>query len=233
MLVSLEGRMGQGKTLSMTGLAVLEHKRNGKKLFSTYHLSSVIDCPYCGLRHPISRETAELPYNYICSVKEETFEVTEKDHEDGRIIEIEYTYLTAEAFYDIFKMADQGQEVLSNCLFLLDEAYLFLDARTSGSKMNRIFNSFAFQTRKRGVDLYISTHDVARLDKRIRAAIDLRISCRFIPSQQSVKLRIRDVHTGARKSLKFYGPKFWAFYNTNEMVRPQGKLYTVKPGDLS
>ena len=225
MIVSLEGRMGQGKTAAITALGILEYKRTGCKLFATYHLNDVIYCPSCGMKHAVHKfEGQEF---YQC----------EKDvHPVNGTSEIEripYTYLTVEDFYNIFKEVDQGERILGNCLFLLDEAYLFMDSRTSGSKMNRLFNSFAMQTRKRGVDMYITTHEVKRLDQRIRAAIDLRVSCRFRPATRVVTLRIRDMHTGDRTRQSFYGPvAAFPYFDTNELVRPPGKLYKMSKEDL-
>ena len=41
MIVSFEGRMGQGKTLAMTGLALAEKEKSNRKLYATYHLHNV------------------------------------------------------------------------------------------------------------------------------------------------------------------------------------------------
>ena len=225
MLVSIEGRMGQGKTAVITALGVLEQRRTGCKLFTTYHLNDVVHCPTCGLKHPIHKiEEQEL---YQCSAQVCQVNGT------SEIERVPFTFLNVEEFYNIFRRADQGEMILNDSLFLLDEAYLFMDARTSGSKINRLFNAFTFQTRKRGVDLYITTHDVTRLDRRVRSAIDLRISCRYYPPTQTITLRIRDMHTGDRRRLKIYGPAAaFPYYDTKELVRPQGKLYKMSEEDL-
>jgi hypothetical protein len=231
MLVSYEGRMGQGKTLAVTAMAVMEQERTGKRIFSTYHLSDVITCPMCRLPHPIRvGEDSEGKYEaYEC--KGSFYAVREEDEE--KIHRIHYTYISFEDFYRIFKEADQGLRTLSNCLFLIDEAYLFMDSRTSGSKMNRIFNSFIFQTRKRGVDVYIATHSLARIDKRVRAAIDVAISCRFNLATSIATLKIRDMHTASRRTMRLFGPLYWHFYDTRELVLPEGKLYRLKAEDLA
>jgi len=68
---------------------------------------------------------------------------------------------------------------LSDCVLVLDEAYLYLDGRTSASKLNKLFTYFIAQTRKRNVDLYICTHHIDVVDKRLRRAIDVRGTCRY------------------------------------------------------
>ena len=68
---------------------------------------------------------------------------------------------------------------LSDCVMILDEAYIYLDARTSASKLNKLFTYFIAQTRKRNVDLYVCIHHIDTVDKRLRRAIDVRGTCRY------------------------------------------------------
>ena len=227
--------MGQGKTLYVTSMGVLEQTLYGKKLFATYHLFPVITCRRCDGWHQVQAvqiegangTPAEAKQVYNCG--DESYYVLATDE----VLTPEYTYLNLESFYETFKSADQGATILSGCVFLVDEAYLFFDSRTSSSKSNRLFNSFIFQTRKRGVDLYLTTHDVTRVDRRVRAAIDLRVSCRFNPGTGILRARVRDMHTGERRTQRIFGPRYWAFYDTNEMVRPPGKLYNMTSRELS
>ena len=224
--------MGQGKTLFVTCMGVLEQTLHGKHLFSTYHLFPVITCPRCQRWHQVqSIPDPVLPetMRQIYSCEETSYYVLPTDS----VHTPEYQYLNLESFYEVFKGADQGATVLSGCVFLVDEAYLFFDSRTSASKSNRLFNSFIFQTRKRGVDLYLTTHDLSRIDRRVRAATDLRVSCRYNPTTEVLRARIRDMHTGERRTQQIYGPRYWSFYDTNEMVRPPGKLYTMSAKDLA
>ena len=69
---------------------------------------------------------------------------------------------------------------LENATLLMDEAYIYLDSRGSAGKLNKLFTYFVGQTRKRGVDMYVCTHHIDVLDKRLRRAIDVRGSCRYI-----------------------------------------------------
>lgn len=86
-----------------------------------------------------------------------------------------YTYFDVEYFLEHF--ADTEME---GATLLLDEAYIYLDARTSGGKLNKLFTYYTVQTRKRGVDMYVCTHHIDVLDKRLRRAVDVRGTCRYI-----------------------------------------------------
>ncbi len=55
---------------------------------------------------------------------------------------------------------------------LLDEGYLGIDSRMSGSAANRLLSHFAFQSRKLGLDLYVSAQLASSIDKRIRNLAD-------------------------------------------------------------
>ena len=68
---------------------------------------------------------------------------------------------------------------MEDCTLFLDESYILLDSRTSGSKINKLFTYFIVQTRKRGVDLVVATHHLDILDKRLRRAVDIRGTCNY------------------------------------------------------
>ncbi len=70
-------------------------------------------------------------------------------------------------------------DTLTDCVLMLDEAYLFSDSRSSGAKINKLFTYFFVQTRKRGVDLIVCAHHIDTLDKRLRRAADIRGTCSF------------------------------------------------------
>ena len=87
-------------------------------------------------------------------------------------LKFEHTYLTLEYFLD-----NLVTEELNDCVTILDETYLLLEARSSMGKLNRLFTYYIGQTRKRGVDLFLCFHHIDTLDKRVRRAIDIRGTC--------------------------------------------------------
>ena len=107
-----------------------------------------------------------------------------------------YTYFDIEYFLEHF--ADTEME---GATLLLDEAYIYLDARTSGGKLNKLFTYYTVQTRKRGVDMYVCTHHIDVLDKRLRRAVDVRGTC-FPPETRittdSGQKKIKDVTPGMK-----------------------------------
>jgi len=75
-----------------------------------------------------------------------------------------------------FKLVDvQDLEEIKNGLLLIDEAYLWLESRTSGSELNRYLSYLIFQSRKRGFDVFASTQINTALDLRFRMLTDVKI----------------------------------------------------------
>lgn len=87
-----------------------------------------------------------------------------------------YTAFNREWFLE--NLATEEGE-LHDCVLILDETYLYMDS-SHRSKSARIYTYFVGQTRKRNVDLYICTHHIDVIDKRVRRAIDVRGTCRAL-----------------------------------------------------
>ncbi len=79
--------------------------------------------------------------------------------------------------------------VLNNCITVLDEAQQFLDARRSGGRANILWTYYTVQTRKRGVDLYACFHHIDVMDKRFRRQVDVRGTCRYEKEDPCTKCR--------------------------------------------
>ena len=105
---------------------------------------------------------------------EEFFKYGAKIISNNHINNIPYQHFNLEWFVD-----NIATNELEDCVVFLDEAYQYFDSRTSMGKINRLFTYFIVQTRKRGVDLYLCTHNINNIDVRVRQAIDVRGACSF------------------------------------------------------
>jgi hypothetical protein len=107
------------------------------------------------------------------------FAIKERDENRKKIISnvhlnTEYTHFSLEYFLE--HLIDGEME---NCVLILDEMYQIADARSSATKLNKLFTYFAVQTRKRDVDMYVCTHHIDHIDLRLRRAVDIRGACRY------------------------------------------------------
>lgn len=269
MITTFEARMGQGKTLSMTGLAVYHRIFELERAIETYHEYSQGTLTYSRFadKLTVSQYTAALEEEKIASKIDDLvatinllgtketpssiFEQVRKSLPIGTPVtsenvitflislkpvkifanyhlnHISSEYIDFAKFAHIVQQAESGDLVLHNCLFLLDEMYLWLNSRLSTSKMNRIVNNFVVQTRKRGVDLYGTTHSLQKVDKQFRGSVDMKATVRFDPTSQICRIRFRDMHTGAKTIKRLWGPAVFPFFDTTEIVSPQGKPYKI------
>lgn len=62
----------------------------------------------------------------------------------------------------------KNQIQFKKAIFLIDEAYLFFDSRSSISKKNKIFSYMILQTSKRDINLFVTAQFFKTLDVRFR-----------------------------------------------------------------
>jgi len=165
-------------------------------------------------------------------------------------------------FFDIQFFLDtlQGQE-LSNCVIILDEAYIYLDSRTTAGKLNKLFTYFIVQTRKRGVDMFFCTQHIDIIEKRVRRACDVRGTCRYRGEDPCTRCKgtgqilakgiyvkcprclgggktgfatttFLDLRSGRRTKVKVLGPAYWHLYDTTEIVPFTAKQMKIPVEDL-
>ena len=137
---------------------------------------------------------------------------------------IDYKYFSYEQFVEWMKNTTE----LNDTSVILDEAYLFADSRMSQSGLTKLFSYFALQTRKRGVDLYITTQQFRNIDIRLRMNANVRGICRFNNRTQICTVRLIDLRTGIRRPVRIYGPDFYNYYDTREYPALRPAHFNVK-----
>ena len=130
---------------------------------------------------------------------------------------------------DVLSLLDKKVE-LRDVSIGIDEITVFMDCRTSISRMNRMLSYFILQSRKRNVVLYYTTQSFSMVDKRLIKYTDIQIRCEklFNPNsglelddvRRFTVFDFRDpnnvrVHSFLEDISKFYG-----LYDTNEIIEP-------------
>lgn len=120
--------------------------------------------------------------------------------------------------FDIRKFIEAEYE---DCIILLDEAYVYLESRLSGSHKNRLMSYILFQSRKKNVDMYLSVQLVSTLDKRFRHMSNFYI---YAESDEiSYTYLVFNKDTGKVKTIKMLRRRilpFYKMYDTNEVILP-------------
>lgn len=191
-------KVGQGKTLSATTFAVLDWLEADRKIVANYN---------------IWLDRINYIFDDQGNVLEERFVKTPKD---GDFIKFDYEF---------FVEAMETNSILYDTTVVLDEAYLFADARMSQSGFNKLISYFVLQTRKRDVDLYITTQQFENVDRRLRQNTDVRVLNRYNRQTKVVTCRFVDLRSGMRRRIKIYGPEYHWLYDTKEIP-------TLRPGHI-
>lgn len=113
---------------------------------------------------------------------------------------------------------------LKKSLIMVDEAHIFLDSRSSGSKRNRIISYFLLQTRKKGCHLYYTTQRFHQIDKRLRDNSDVLITCKTKTDKYGEKYTLNNINIMLENSIKqknevYKSKDYYELYNTYEVVR--------------
>ena len=112
----------------------------------------------------------------------------------------------------------------NNIIVFIDEAYTWLESRTSMSTLNRYLSYIIFQSRKRNIDIYTTSQMFSSIDIRLREQSDIIIECRII--DDGFQYTFRDSYN--RKISTFILPyskakKYFSIYDTYEIVEPNHK----------
>jgi len=225
--------MGSGKTMGAVSLAYTEYiKREILISALEYTLKETKwDEAVSGLieTYKISKAVAEGTLWEAQQIYKVEGEETYREHKKvicNNHLNFPYTHFDPKYFLEHLE-----DEEMEDCILILDEAYqMGLDSRSTSTKYNKLLSYFIAQTRKRGVDLYLCTHHIDALDKRVRRAVDIRGTCRFNkgPLEESkpiskrrynwATIRLRDMRNGNGRRIKIYGPAFWGLYDTTERI---------------
>ena len=122
---------------------------------------------------------------------------------------------------DIFKL--QASE--SGLLMFLDEAYTWIESRTSSSDVNRYISYIGFQSRKRDIDIICTAQLRSSLDLRFKDMENLSVFCFDRPNPKTSKedFKYRIVKNMQFRDLTFpykKAKKLFPFYNTYQVVMP-------------
>lgn len=119
-------------------------------------------------------------------------------------------------------------ELPNNVDVLIDEAYTWLESRTSGFFLNRFLSYILWQSRKRTIDIYLSAQRFRSLDLRFRDEADVIVKCEPRENLKRDDFIYTFLWVADNKRAKFRIPyseakKYFVKYDTFEIVEPYTK----------
>ena len=108
--------------------------------------------------------------------------------------------------------------------WLVDESYVGGDSRRSMSTSSVVCSWVLQQARKRDMEIaYIAQHP-RMLDWRFSWAANKRIECVKYDwdeekrrGTRNIKIIVKDIDKKTEKTISYWGPQYWKYYNTNEV----------------
>lgn len=124
------------------------------------------------------------------------------------------------AFSDRIIRHPMDIEYVSDCSLGLDELWLWLDSRMTFSNTNRVLANILRRSRKVGVDVYFTTHNIRNIDYRLRQVVDLWVVPEYV-SPDRCYYKIVDPINMVPLARKWFVPKYiFPLYDTEEIVEP-------------
>ena len=119
-------------------------------------------------------------------------------------------------------------------LVLIDEAYIFLESRRSGTAMPIYMSYILFQSRKRGIDIVLSDQIEDTIEKRYRLMMNRRIECENLGDMGFLYYVSDRVRGGFTIPRRFFLPiesaeVLFPLYDTLQIINPidEKMLYTI------
>jgi len=236
----IEAPMGEGKTLTVTGILVddyLAHvtgvwSPNGNYFRARSYKGEWIEIfPPDEILVP-SKQLVDTQGNVITSQQPavQHYEVPRSrivhaDSTKGWFIESDtkifanYHLFGIRAVYcDAQMMLDSlNNSSLSHCKMVIDEAYIQGEARRGMNTLSLMYTWFAQQMRKRDIELFLLVQHGRFIDWRFRYIAKRKILTRCNDKTHIVRLLVQNLGRGTEKPFSFWSPQYWKYYDTNEL----------------
>lgn len=123
-------------------------------------------------------------------------------------------------FYEL-KIDELFNLPYKKCKVLLDEAYAYIESRVSMSKLNLYCSYVLFQSRKRGIDFFLTAQLSSTIDHRFIDLADMIVVCKQINEGFYYGFWYRKSNSFAFMKMPFKtANKIWQYYDTTEVVQP-------------
>jgi len=116
---------------------------------------------------------------------------------------------------------NHGKQI-NNCVVFIDEAYIYLDSRMTGTAQNRTLTYFILQTRKKNVTLIYTSQFLGQCDIRLRNNTDRVVYPKLYKNcnnsgQDVCKFAVQTPDGRTRKRM-FVANLYYKLYDTKEIV---------------
>jgi len=214
----IEAPMGEGKTLTATGILVDEYFAHIKAIMS----------PESGLIYPVQPVKGEIvkifpPESLAGTMDPKIIRIPKgwdtisdtKIFCNYHLYGMRYVYTDPKTM--LTYLNEEGGQTLRHAKMVIDEAYLQGEARRGMNSLSLIYTWFAQQMRKRDIELFLLVQHGRFIDWRFRFIAKRKILCRYNEKTHMVRLLVQNLGRGTEKPFSYWGPQYWKYYDTNEL----------------
>lgn len=107
----------------------------------------------------------------------------------------------------------------------LDEAYAWLESRTTQKQMNKTLSYILFQSRKRGIDFYLTVQLYETIDRRFRELCDHLIKAHYNFYEKAFNYDVKSYGSDGRIHKRYWtlpmykAKKYFPNYDTKQIIR--------------
>lgn len=110
-------------------------------------------------------------------------------------------------------------------LIIIDEAYVWLESRTSGNKANRYLSYILYQSRKKGFNFILTIQNISALEKRFREQADILILCNNNKKRKRFEYYIyKKDFVSYSQTTRYLNYKkaedYFKYYETTQVINP-------------
>jgi hypothetical protein len=134
---------------------------------------------------------------------------------NGHMYGIRYLHME---LVDIIKHLGKDDDILKDCILVIDEAYIGADRREGLSPLVKVLSKLSKQLRKRHIHLIMCTPDSSELDLRFQKIEVEHIACSYDETTDRVTKFIRNRKKYKRiREVEYTGQPYRKYYNTDEI----------------
>ena len=236
----IEAPMGEGKTVTATGIIVDDYLAHVTGVWSpsgnyfkarSYKGEWIEIFPPEELLVP-SKQLVDPQGNVISTLQPQVShydipksKIIHADPSKGWFIESDTKVFANYHFYGIravfcdpaVMLDNLNNGVISHCKMIIDEAYIQGEARRGMNTLSLMYTWFAQQMRKRDIELFLLVQHGRFIDWRFRYIAKRKILSRFNDKTFEVRLLVQNLAKGTEKPFRYWSPQYWKYYDTNEL----------------
>lgn len=153
-----------------------------------------------------------------------------KPYSTTKIIANYHLFGVTYMYAPMWKVLDMiNTPMMKDAKWTVDESWLSAESRRGMSPLTIVMTEYAQLMRKLNIELNLLTQHSRFLDWRLRYITKQKMLTSYNKDTHYIRLLIQNLDKGSEKTLHFYAPTYWKYFDTNELPpMPVGMINKAK-----